>query len=89
VALAITALVIVGGVAMAGQWSTSALPVAGARQASDAQVQQMIGELRNAIGVSYISPNEVIALVNTNGATGVTPTVNGTSTGPYYVAYYF
>lgn len=76
---------------MLTQWSTGSrtLPILAARQASDAQVQQMIGELRSAIAISYISSNEVVATVDTNGASGLTPSVNGTPTGAYQVAYYF
>lgn len=79
------------GVGMVAQWSTGSrtLPMLAARQASDAQVQQMIGELRSAIAISYISANEVVAIVDTNGASGFTPTVNGTPTGLYSVAYYY
>ena len=91
VALAITALIVSAGVGMLTQWSTGSrtLPILAARQASDAQVQQMIGELRSAIAISYISANEVVAIVDTNGASGSTPTVNGTPTGLYSVAYYY
>ena len=91
VALAITALIVSAGVAMLTQWSTDnrTLPILAARQASDAQVQQMIGELRSAIAISYISANEVVATVDTNGASGLTPSVNDTLTGAYQVAYYF
>jgi hypothetical protein len=87
----VTALIISLGVGTISQWSTGThtLPVLAARQASDAQVQQMIGELRSAIAISSISANEVVATVDTNGASGLTPSVNGTPTGPYQVAYYF
>ncbi len=90
-ALAITGLIVSAGVGMVSQWSTGSrtLPVMAARQASDAQVQQMIGELRSAIAVTYITSNEVVATVNTNGSSGLTPSVNGTPTGAYQIAYYF
>lgn len=72
-------------------WSTDTrtLPILGTRTASDAQVQQMIGELRSAVSVGYISPIEVVAAISTNSTAGTTPTVNGAATGLYQVAYYF
>ena len=91
VALVVLALVVTGGMRLVQQWSVSArtLPATAAYQASDAQVQQMIGELRSAIAVEYITANEVVALVSSNGSSNPTaPTVNGTKTGLYYVAYY-
>ena len=91
VALAVSATVIALGVGMVTQWSTGSrtLPILAARQNSDAQVAAMIGELRSAVAISYITSNEVVATVDTNGASGLTPTVNGTPTGAYQVAYYF
>jgi hypothetical protein len=49
----------------------------------------MLAELRNAVGIAYISPNEVVAAVTSNSSSATTPTVNGTSTGAYLVAYYY
>jgi len=91
VAAAIGVIILTMCVVMGTQWATGhlSLPVLAARQASDSQVQQMIGELRSAVAITYITPNEIIAAVNTNGSSGHTPMVNGSPTGPYEVAYYF
>jgi len=91
VALAITVVIAALSVGMITQWSTGnrTLPVLAARQASDAQVQQMIAELRSGAAIGFISPHEVIAAINTNGSSGLTPTANDVPTGAYNVAYSF
>lgn len=68
---------------------THTTPLTPARAASDAQVHQMIAELRNAVSIGYITPHEVIAAVSSNSSSATTPTVNGVQTGVYQVAYYF
>ncbi len=87
----ITALVVSLGVAMVNAFATSSrtLPVQGARAASDARVEAMIGELRNAVAISQISPTQVTAVVNTAGNAAAATTVNGTATGQYAVSYAF
>jgi len=87
----ITALVVSLGVAMVNAFATGGrtLPIQGARAASDARVEAMIGELRNAVAISQISPNQVTAVINTAGNASATTTVNGTATGQYAVSYSF
>jgi hypothetical protein len=68
---------------------THTTPITPATAASDAQVHAMLAELRNAVGIAYISPNEVVAAVTSNSSSATTPTVNGTPTGAYLVAYYY
>ena len=91
VGLVIAALVVGLGVGLVTSWThaSRSLPRGAARGASDAQVQQMVAELRNAVAVSYIAPTEVIAIVNTAGNASTPPTVGGTPTGAYQVAYYY
>jgi len=91
VALVITALVVSAGVAMVTSFATSSrtLPVQGARAASDARVEAMIGELRNAVAVNQISSNQLTVAVNTAGNAASPTTVNGVATGQYAVSYYF
>jgi len=91
VGLVIAALVVGLGVGLVASWThaSRSLPRVAARGASDAQVQQMVAELRNAVAVSYIAPTEVIAIVNTAGNASTPPTVGGTPTGAYQVAYYY
>jgi len=57
VAVALTAVLLTAGVALlsSGSIMGRANPVQGARAASDAQVQQMIAELRDAMYVTYLS----------------------------------
>lgn len=76
---------------MVNSFATSArtLPVQGARAASDARVEAMVGELRNAVAISQISPTQVTAVINTAGNAAQTTTVNGTPTGQYAVSYAF
>ncbi len=91
VALTITATILAGAVSMIASWSTATrtLPVAGARGASDAQVQQMIAELRNTVAVTYVSGAELVARVNTAANYPTAPVINGTPTGAYSVAFYY
>jgi len=91
VGLVIAAVVVGLGVGLVTSWTQASrsLPRVAARGASDAQVQHMVAELRNAVAVSYIAPTEVIAIVNTAGNTPTAPSVGGTPTGTYQVAYYY
>jgi hypothetical protein len=87
----ITALVVSLGVAMVNAIATGGrtLPIQGARAASDARVEAMIGELRNAVAISQISPTQVTAVINTAGNAVTPPAANGTPTGQYSVSYDF
>jgi hypothetical protein len=87
----ITALVVSLGVAMVNAFATGSrtLPVQGARAASDARVEAMIGELRNAVAINKISATQVTAAVNTAGNAATATMVNGTATGQYAVSYAF
>jgi hypothetical protein len=69
VALAVTALVVALGAALMASVGTGShtLPIQGARQASDARIEAMIGELRNAVAVTGISPTQVSATISTKG----------------------
>jgi hypothetical protein len=90
-AMAVTAIVVALGAALVSSFSTgvATLPRVATREASDARVQAMIAELRDAVGVTFMSPGEIVAAINTRSSPQGAASVNGASTGAYRVAYYF
>jgi hypothetical protein len=89
-ALVVTAVVVALAAQMIGSFSSAghALPLLGARQASDSRVESMIAELRDAVAITQISPTQVTATISTAGPFA-SSTIGGAATGTYSVSYAF